>query len=421
MYSKKFYIILLYLIIFLSGFAGLGYEMVWTRMLSIGFGHEIVAVLAVIAAFFCGLALGAWILDRIVSYSSMPGKWYAVLELIIGAWSLALVVVIPWANKSVSKLMGIEPSPFIHWSVSFFFPFVLLLPATFAMGGTLPAIERLFSRLRKDGWSVGGLYAANTFGAVIGTMITTFAIVPTFGFRKTLLLLAAMNFICAASVFLISSRDEADSPSVSIPAAGLPSSKRLYLILFTTGFLGIGYEILVIRVISQVLENTVYTFASVLSVYLLGTAFGAALYQLYAPRQRFKEILTDLLHALSVTCLVSIILLWYSESIYKSVKEALEGSYVGAIFGELALAFTIFFIPTLLMGATFSHLAQAARGPKSGLGHALSVNTLGASFAPLFFGVILLPWLETKIALVVISMGYLMLANHLRRDNCHAR
>ena len=57
-------IFLLYLILFFSGFAGLGYELVWTRMLAVGLGHEIPAVLAVVAAFFCGLALGAWVLDR---------------------------------------------------------------------------------------------------------------------------------------------------------------------------------------------------------------------------------------------------------------------------------------------------------------------------------------------------------------------
>ena len=53
----------LYVLIFLSGLAGLGYEMVWSRMLTAGLGHEITAVLAVVAAFFCGMALGAWSLD----------------------------------------------------------------------------------------------------------------------------------------------------------------------------------------------------------------------------------------------------------------------------------------------------------------------------------------------------------------------
>jgi predicted membrane-bound spermidine synthase len=49
----------LYILMVMSGFAGLGYEIVWTRMLAVGLGHEIIAVLAVVASFFTDLALGA--------------------------------------------------------------------------------------------------------------------------------------------------------------------------------------------------------------------------------------------------------------------------------------------------------------------------------------------------------------------------
>jgi len=149
--------IILYLILFLSGFAGLGYEMVWTRMFSVGLGHEIIAVLAVVGAFFCGMALGALSLDGAVSRSRRPGRWYAVLELGIGLWSIILIFLIPAANEFAASLTGADPSVIRHWSVAFVLPFFLLLPATFAMEATLPAMERLFSRLRRDGWSMGGL------------------------------------------------------------------------------------------------------------------------------------------------------------------------------------------------------------------------------------------------------------------------
>ena len=49
--------------------------------------------------------------------------------------------------------------------------------------------------------------------------------------------------------------------------------------LALTGLLGIGYEVLVVRVLSQVTEDTVYTFAMLLAVYLVGSAAGAAGYQ----------------------------------------------------------------------------------------------------------------------------------------------
>ena len=54
-------------------------------MFAIGLGHEMPSLLAVVAAFFGGLALGAWALDGVVSRSRVPGRWYAALEVLIAA------------------------------------------------------------------------------------------------------------------------------------------------------------------------------------------------------------------------------------------------------------------------------------------------------------------------------------------------
>ena len=400
---------LLYLILFLSGFAGLGYEMVWTRMLAVGLGHEIIAVLAVVGAFFCGMALGAWTLDGVVSRSLQPGRWYGLLELGIGFWSLILIRLIPLTNRFAASFIGTDPSLFRHWSVAFVLPFFILLPATFAMGATLPAMERLFSRLRRDGWSVGGLYGANTFGAVAGTMLTTFVIAPQIGFRGTCALLAAANFVCGFSIFFGPARGETELPPVLAEDVELSSLRRVLVTLFFTGLLGIGYEVLVIRVVSQVLENTVFSFASLLSVYLLGTATGAAMYQGLAPRHQFNLVLTYLLEGIAFFCAIGIALLPRSESIFLWLREATGGGVWGAIMGEIGLAGVLFFLPTLAMGATFSHLAQHARGRAGGVGRALCVNTLGASIAPLLFGVLLLPAIGSKLSLIGLSMGYILL------------
>ena len=141
---------------------------------------------------------------------------------------------------------------------------------------------------------MGGLYAANTFGAVAGTLLTTFFIAPALGFRLTAGLLAGVNFLCAAGAMIGPARRETEREAVSTGISNPPDSRRVMGTLFVTGFLGIGYEILVVRVLSQVLENTVYSFAGLLSVYLLGTAAGAAVYQAVAPRRKFEPVLTPL-------------------------------------------------------------------------------------------------------------------------------
>lgn len=398
-----------YFILFLSGFAGLGYEMAWTRMLSVGLGHEIIAVLAVVSAFFCGMALGAWRLDGMIGRSRRPGRWYAGLELTIGTWSLLLILLIPFANRFTGWLIGVDPSIYRHWFVAFFLPFFLLLPATFAMGATLPAMEHLFSGLRRDSRSVGGLYAANTFGAVAGTLLTIFFIAPVLGFRLTAGILAGLNFLCALWMLLGLARTEIAPISVSSGISNLPDLNRIMGTLFVTGFLGIGYEILVVRIVSQVLENTVYSFASLLSVYLLGTATGAAIYQAIAPHRKFRPVLTFLLHCLALICVIGIFILPFSESIFTSLYHFTGAGTAGAAVGEIGLAASVFFLPTTMMGAIFSHLAQAARKPSGGVGRALAINTLGGAIAPLIFGVILLPAIGSKVCLVTASLVYLLL------------
>ena len=71
-------------IIAASGFAGLGYEIVWTRQLALALGTEMMAVLGAVAGFFGGLALGAFVLDRPIRRAKSPRAAYAALEVVIG-------------------------------------------------------------------------------------------------------------------------------------------------------------------------------------------------------------------------------------------------------------------------------------------------------------------------------------------------
>jgi len=61
-----------------SGFAGLGYQIVWTQQSALWLGHEAAAVLAVVTAFFGGLAAGAFVFGPRIERSGRPARWYAV-------------------------------------------------------------------------------------------------------------------------------------------------------------------------------------------------------------------------------------------------------------------------------------------------------------------------------------------------------
>lgn len=413
---------LLYLFVLLSGIAGLGYQMVWSRMLSVSLGHETVAVIAVVSAFFIGLSVGAFALGQRVRKSAAPHLWFVALEWVIAAWALTLIFVVPAYNQWMPGLIGVDPSVVRHWSVAFGGSFLLLLPATAAMGATLPAMERIMSGLWLKPDRVAGLYSCNTLGAVIGTLGATFYLMPQFGLTTTLMLLAFSNVVCGAGVWWLCGRSaragnviEATTNTDADSALTRINPSRLGLIFFVTGLLGIGYEILVIRVLSQILENTVYTFAVVLAVYLLGTALGAAIYQRTWAQQKmsaeqWNQRLDTLVVATATVCLLGVLALWVSSAVYMNIWQGLGRGFAPALLGEFGVAALAFLLPTIAMGALFSHLAQKATHT-IGLGVAVGLNTLGAAVAPILFGIIVLPLLGAKLSLLVISVGYLLLVS----------
>ena len=411
----------IHLIFLLSGVAGLGYQMAFVRMFAVGLGHELPAVLAVVGAFFGGLALGAWALDRPIARSRRPGHWYVGLELVIGLWGLACVWLVSPANALALRLMGEQPGAVWQWLVSLGLPLVVLLPATAAMGATLPAMERFAAPLSRDGRCLGGLYAVNTLGAVLGTLIGAFALVPLLGYRATVMSLAGADLLCvllmlpmlrgasrstASSETLLSSDEHRAPTSTPLPRA------RLLTILGVTGLLGIGYEIVGLRVLAQVIENTVYSYAAALAVFLIGTAAGAAAYQRWGRRFEFEKLLGYLLCGLAATGVLGGLGLSWSREVYQACRLTMGDGLPVVAVSEMAVAATVFLLPTLLMGATFSHLTQAAKGRDGGIGAALAINTAGGFLAPLLVGVLLMPTLGTKWSLVAVSLAYLGLLTH---------
>lgn len=395
-----------------SGFAGLGYQVVWTQQSALWLGHESAAVLAVVAAFFGGLALGALVLGPRIERSLHPVRWYAGCELLIAGWSLALALVLPQTSGALLDLTGAQPTPAWQWSVAFCGTFILLLPATAAMGATLPAMERAMTPLRLPGRSIAALYAGNSGGAVFGVLACAFWPVPALGLARTAGLCAVLNLLCAALALWAFSAPCGATAVASGPTADLA-----------------------VRVLSQVTEDTVYTFALLLAVYLVRSALGAAAYQRWRPpvpqppgkaalgggnlSDRLAVPMSDdppdglggtLASTLAAACLMGAASLWAAERV-KAIWLDHWGSSLGAALdAEALLAVLAFGLPTVVMGALFGHLSTRASAAGASFGQSLGVNTSGAAAAPLLFGVLVSPALGPKWALLLVASGYLALA-----------
>jgi spermidine synthase len=238
------------LVMVASGFAGLGYQVVWTEQCAAWLGHETAAVLAVVAAFFGGLAVGGLALGPRIEASARPVRWYVACELTVAGWCALLARAMPAWAAWLDAAIGVDASPLRQWAVAFGGAFVAFLPATAAMGATLPALESLLGASAKRGRSIAALYAANTFGAVLGVLGSAFWLIPRFGLARTAALAVGLNLSCAALAVLAFPRTAGLTREPPSPARAEQRSHLVRLAL--TGFLGIGYEVTVVRVLSQV-------------------------------------------------------------------------------------------------------------------------------------------------------------------------
>ncbi|MEM6638675.1 MAG: spermidine synthase [Pseudomonadota bacterium] len=397
----------LYGLLFLSGSAGLAYQSIWTKHFSLALGHEMPSLLGVVAAFFAGLSIGSWAFGPRMARTPNPQIWYAGCEIVIALVAVTTPFTVPIATLWAADFLGIAPPAGLHWAVAFALPFIVLLPATVAMGITLPAIEQVLARKSADNRVIAGAYAANTGGAVVGVLVSVFMALPVLGQANTLLLFAAVNVMCAVGAVAWGRADGpaiATSP-VSPTHATVPS---VALLLLMTGLLGVGYELLVVRLLSQAFEATLYSFATALAVYLAASSAGAALAQRFG--QRWLPRLPELLLALSILSALSIGLLARASDLYRSLRLTFGNTVLDVFVSEMALALCAFALPSVLMGIVFVLLAQDERHASGHIGRALGLNTLGAALAPACIGVGLLSLIGAKWSLGLIALCYAALS-----------
>ncbi len=418
----------LLLAFFVSGVSALGYELLWTRMLSLALGNETLGVLGVLAGFFGGLALGAAALHRRAIEAKDPVRMFAVLEVAAAAYAL----VSPWILYGLARVLpaalgpvaGDNDSP-TALVIAIIVAGASLLPGTFCMGATLPALveaRRRVVRDETDARGVGRLYAANTAGATLGVLGTVHVLMPAVGIAWSGALLGALG-VSAAALAMRWGRPHGESLRTRVPddeAPTLDASRDpdpdvadepwlLLVVLFATGLFGVGLEVVGVQVLGQILENTVYTFADILAVYLVGTAIGAAAYTRFvkpATSGRPATVIAGMLIAVAVTTVLSSLALAASPAVLERIAPHEGSSHRLHQAAELAVAGLVFGLPTLVMGATFSHVTGLVA--RRGVGRAYAVNTLGSALAPILFTLWIIPSNGYRDALFVIVYGYLL-------------
>ncbi|MFY9342374.1 MAG: SAM-dependent methyltransferase, partial [Planctomycetota bacterium] len=177
-----------------SGCAALLYEVVWFHLLRLVVGCSSVSIAFLLASFMGGMCLGTLLLPRCVGRHRHPLRVYALLELGIGAIGLLLPVALPWLGDLYQQHAGSGMSGLV-WRGTLC-GVVLLLP-TMLMGATLPAIARWLGTTTAGMQKLGGFYVANLVGAVAGTVLAGFWLMPCYDLVVTTGVAVAINVLVA--------------------------------------------------------------------------------------------------------------------------------------------------------------------------------------------------------------------------------
>jgi spermidine synthase len=412
------------LLIFLaSGAAGLVYQVVWTRLLTLVLGSTIFAVTAVLTSFMAGLGLGSFVLSRIADRPLRSLRLYALLEIAIGVYALLFPLFLEVVEAAYSRIgqtlePGLSPLKFILCVA------ILILPTAF-MGGTLPLLCRYLVRhLGIATREIAYLYGINTAGAVLGTFAAGFVLIPEIGLRWSMYIAAVTNLVMGLAALALSRNElpysvpgsTTSKPQRVAPATEGLDRRRVHLALatmFFSGLLSLGYEVVWTRLLLLYLGSTTYTFSTMLTTFLFGIAVGSFAVGAVASKIKRPLLLLALAEiAIGASIFLTAPALWKVSAVMEAPSfEALPwAAYNLARFG---LCFAVMILPTLLMGATFPLATQVVlQSPDRvgrSVGNVYSINTLGAIFGSLLAGLVLLPGIGPAKTLALLSLGNLLL------------
>ena len=357
-----------------------------------------------------GLAIGSFCSARISLFQKMPLRVYGILEGLIGLYSILTPKIAPWIEELYSAAYPAVSGNFL---ISVLFKatltaLFLLLPAI-AMGATLPILTRSFPPEERQS-KAGLLYGLNTGGAVAGTILAGYFLLPNWGIFRTILAAAALNAVICILAFLLSKEEKAE---ISAPS-GLRAFHPLYLLPFFTGFAMLSYEILWVRALSMFFGSSVYAFSAILAAFLLGIAAGSSYYSRRIPAQTDPYQFFSLIQfrmALSAVFFVGVfmgiptILIWLFETFYFSFPLFQIGQF-------LLIGCTVFYT-TFLSGAAFPAALHFFRSEPDRLpthvAYIYSYNTIGSILGSLCAGFFMIPLLGVERSIRIIILLNLIL------------
>lgn len=389
----------LYVLIFLSGCAGLIYQVVWHKYLAILLGAQARATAIVLAIFLGGISVGYLCFGRWSRWK----RWnlfmaYAAVELGLGLWAFFFPYFFKVAMPMTSQmyhLFGVN-SLFID----VFMSILLIGFPTFLMGGTLPLLTQALSQDLKDASRTHAkIYGINTVGACVGCLAAGYILIPVMNLPRTTMIAGVLNILVALVTYFAfakwSNVQEVSKEDKPTPFRFKSDFSREQIAILTVGFLSgfylITLETVLIRLMGLATGAANYNFTLIVAIFIFGLGIGSLLIR------RMGEFTPSRLFWNQIIVSASLLLLYISGDYWSygvhlirvMFRDMYESFYVYQLF--LGVSFLlVMVVPIGFSGLTLPLCFHLIKDKKETLGHRVGqlygLNTVGCVMGAVFGG-----------------------------------
>ena len=243
---------LLLVVAFGTGLSSFMYEIGWIRLLSLIIGSATHSFEVMLSAFVLGLALGGvWVRRRMDAFRS-PELVLGLVQVVMGIAAVATLPLYRLAVQTMGWLLAPDEHTESMWLafnlLRYLLCLLIMLPATFCAGMTLPLITHVLLRRGQPEGIIGRVYGVNTLGAIAGAVAAGLLLMPLIGLKRVIVAGAAIDAVLG--ILLI--RWAARAPE---PLPGIPRTLRTAAL---GSALALAFGLFVVRLDPMVLTATVF-------------------------------------------------------------------------------------------------------------------------------------------------------------------
>ena len=267
---RKYFI---FLIIFLSGYSALVYQVAWERLLKFQFGGDIISSSIITSVFLLGIGIGSYLFRQ---QTYRPLLTYSILEILLGFFAIISFCFIGELSGLSSNFS--ESFHYLDFDISkIIFVISFLFIPTIIFGATFPIYISIYKTyVSRSDIPISIIYCINVLGGAIGIVFVPLLFLNSFDFDSVLFFHGFINITIGLITLLISVVLKSDLTET------LNEKNRIdfnyFFLALTTGISTIGIEIILFRVLGITKSMSPYIFPIVLFFFLTGIAFGSLVF-----------------------------------------------------------------------------------------------------------------------------------------------